>query len=353
MGPSVMTETILGSSLKEAFELLHFDTTLNEALGGIGKAGFRKGIELWKQYQGLKKRIEHERPDLMLLPLSQTPSGLLKDLRFADIAQKRGVPVVAHLHGGELDRTIERSPQALRSYLERKLKALHGVLVLREGTKDLFRPYLPEERILILPNGLRDPGRSEPPPPPPFRLLFLSNPIPRKGIEDLLHALISLKEKGRSVEAEVAGEWFDKSFEKKCKALAKEHELPIHFHAPKTGHDKKELFGRAHCFLLPPREPEGLPVALIEALGHGLPIITTPNGAVPDTVEEGVNGHVVPVKDPLSISERVEELMGDPSKRSLFGKKSRERYEAFFTEERFIENSYHCFESFFKMPPRG
>lgn len=349
-----MTATILNSSLNDHFELIHFDTTLNRDLERIGSFSIRKGIQLWKQYHRFSKELRREPPDLVLVPLSQTPAGLIKDLRFVRIAHKAGIRTVAHLHGGELDRTLERSSNALRSHAEKALRKLDGAIVLGEALRKIFKPYLPDDRVFTVPNGLNIPAPLEDRhAPPPFRLLFLSNPIRRKGIEDAIEAVKLLQDRGHKLRMDVAGEWFEPDLEKNCKERVKKEELAVIFHPPLGPSKKEELLNKAQLFILPPREPEGLPVALIEALAHGIPIISTDQGAISDTVTEGWNGTLVLPKDPSSIAEKAAELIGDPTERERFSKRSRERYEARFTEKSLSENSYHCFKTLLEQPFRG
>ncbi len=349
-----MTETILGSSLKESFELEHFDTTLNDRLDRIGKFGLKKAFRLWKQYRDFARKLKKEGPDLVLIPLSQTPAGSIKDLRFVRIAHHQAIRTVAHLHGGELDRALERSSKRLRSHAEKGLRKLDAAIVLGNSLRRIFRPYLPEERIFTIPNGLdiaADPG--EKPAPPPFRLLFLSNPIRRKGIEDLIDAVSRLVKKEHEFHLDVAGEWFEPWLEKACKDRVEQEKLPIRFHPPLEGASKKALFRDAHLFLLPSREPEGMPVALIEAMAHGLPIISTEQGAIPEMVEHEKNGFLVPVEDPGAIAEKIELLTQDPQKREDMGVCSRERYRSRFTEKSLSENLYHCFSSLLEDSQQG
>ncbi|MFB6258364.1 MAG: glycosyltransferase family 4 protein, partial [Flavobacteriales bacterium] len=310
--------------------------------------------QLSKQYRRFSRIIEQKGPELVLGPLSQTVGGLLKDLRFLRLAQKAGIRTLAHLHGGELDRTIERSPKPFRAYIERCIRGTEGTIVLADRFRPIFRPYLPEERIFTVPNGIPiEHDGNERRSPPPFRILFLSNPLRRKGVEDVIVASEQLREQGYEIQLDVAGEWFEPSFQKACMDKVDRNELPVRFHPPLEPPAKKELLESAHLFLLPPRGPEGLPLALIEALGHGLPIISTDRGAIPETVEEGWNGHLIPEREPSAIAERVSELIEDPERREAFGKRSRERYESSFTEERLSENLYHCWDSLLKLPSRG
>lgn len=346
-----MTETILGSSLKEEFELIHFDNSLNERLSGIGRMGLGKGIRLWKQYRRMGRILREQQPELTLVPLSQTPAGFIKDARFVHLAKKAGSKVIGHLHGGELDRSIARSSPSVRPYMERTLRSLDAGIVLGEGLRRIFRPYLPEDRIFTVPNGIRVPEeRKMQADDPTFRVLFLSNPMKRKGIEELVGAVRSLKESGKELQLDVLGEWYEKDLERTLKRKVEEEELPVRFHEASDGDLKRSLLQGASLFVLPSREPEGLPVSLLEAMGHGLPIIATGQGAIPDAVVDGENGSLVLPQDPEGLAEKIQELMEDPEKLRLFGERSRERYETRFTEECLSQNLYHCLDSVLKHP---
>jgi glycosyltransferase involved in cell wall biosynthesis len=70
---------------------------------------------------------------------------------------------------------------------------------------------------------------------------------------------------------------------------------------------------------------EGSPVALIEAMAAGLPVVATAVGGVPDLVTEGVHGHLVPTDDAPGIAAATIALLRDPARRRSFGAAGRER----------------------------
>ena len=88
-------------------------------------------------------------------------------------------------------------------------------------------------------------------------------------------------------------------------------------------------YQRADVFCLPTRrEPFG--VAFVEALHHGLPVVATRIGAVPDLVHHGVNGFVVEVADVDGLALHLERLLGDAALRHRMGaegqRRARDRY---------------------------
>ena len=79
---------------------------------------------------------------------------------------------------------------------------------------------------------------------------------------------------------------------------------------------------------------EAVPMALIEAMAVGVPIVATDCGAVRDIVEDGEQGYLVPVGDVDRFADRLRLLAGDPDLRARLGKAGRARAEREFDIER-------------------
>lgn len=98
-----------------------------------------------------------------------------------------------------------------------------------------------------------------------------------------------------------------------------------------------------------PSYREGLPLSLLESAAMGKPIITTDVPGCREVVENGINGFLVPPKDPLALADAIEKLVLNPELREQFGLASRERAVKEFSSERVIadtlalyEHSSHC-----------
>ena len=84
---------------------------------------------------------------------------------------------------------------------------------------------------------------------------------------------------------------------------------------------------------------ECCPMALLEAMANGRPAVCTAVGGVPEMIEEGVTGHVVPVRDPEALAERIVSLLRDPARASDMGVAARRRLETDFSLKRSIHNA--------------
>ena len=65
---------------------------------------------------------------------------------------------------------------------------------------------------------------------------------------------------------------------------------------------------------------EGYPIAVMEALSAGLPVVSTDVGGVPETVAEGVEGYLVPPDDPESLAAALLRMARDPEARARMAK---------------------------------
>jgi glycosyltransferase involved in cell wall biosynthesis len=87
--------------------------------------------------------------------------------------------------------------------------------------------------------------------------------------------------------------------------------------------EREALFSRADIFALSSRN-DGLPMSVLEAMGRGLPVIATPVGGLPELIEDGVNGLLVPPSDPQALMRAIFELADDQERREALGCAARE-----------------------------
>jgi glycosyltransferase involved in cell wall biosynthesis len=80
---------------------------------------------------------------------------------------------------------------------------------------------------------------------------------------------------------------------------------------------------------------EGLNTSILDAMALGRPIVATRAGGIPELIENGVEGLLVPPRDPEALAGRIAELLDDPAAAARLGAAARERSRA-FTEERMV-----------------
>ena len=94
-----------------------------------------------------------------------------------------------------------------------------------------------------------------------------------------------------------------------------------------------------------PSYREGLPKTLIEAASCGRPIVTTDVPGCREVVTDGVNGFLVPAKNPEALKEALLKLIGDPGLRASMGEASRSRAVSCFSNEIVNEGLWSVYQS--------
>jgi colanic acid/amylovoran biosynthesis glycosyltransferase len=96
----------------------------------------------------------------------------------------------------------------------------------------------------------------------------------------------------------------------------------------KTQQEVAEILGQAHVLLAPSvtapsGDQEGTPVALMEAMAMGMPVIATRHSGIPEMVRDGENGFLVPERDPEALAERIAHLARHPEQWEALGRAGR------------------------------
>lgn len=156
---------------------------------------------------------------------------------------------------------------------------------------------------------------------------------PVKGHDDLLSALCLLGPSHSSLHIILLGEGpLRCSLEDRVRQLGLEDR--VHF----AGHraDARECLSTIDIFVLPSHS-EGLPMALLEAMGAGVAIVATAVGAVPSVVRDGINGLLTPPAAPDFLASRIKALAEDPALRRSLGQVARETIAERFSSGRMAQ----------------
>jgi glycosyltransferase involved in cell wall biosynthesis len=98
---------------------------------------------------------------------------------------------------------------------------------------------------------------------------------------------------------------------------------------------------------------EGSPVALIEAMAAGRPVVATLVGGVPDVVQDGVSGILVGVGDAEGLASAVEQLIKDPARRRIMGETGRQRVQQVYSADRLLRDIDELYQELLLGPVRG
>ena len=153
-------------------------------------------------------------------------------------------------------------------------------------------------------------------------ILCVGRLVPAKGQHLLIKACHALKERGVPFHLKLVGAGPDReSLEALTASLGVQD--AVTFTGPVGQGEIHTYYDKADIFALP-SFAEGLPVVLMEAMGKGIPCVTTSITGIPELVIDGVNGLLVPASDWDGLADRLQRLIENPVLRKQLGAAARE-----------------------------
>jgi glycosyltransferase involved in cell wall biosynthesis len=233
---------------------------------------------------------------------------------------------------GYRHRTGSGPTEALkRTIVRRPLAAARAHVLWSEwARRSLIEDYAiqPERTFVIAPGT--DTRSWQPPKREgegPTRFLFVGADFQRKGGEVLLDALTSVPEPWRLTVVTQS-------------PVQERPHVSVQRGVRPNSPELRRLFTNADVFVLP-TYADALPLAVIEAMAAGLPVITTPVAAIPEVVEHGVTGLLVAPGDLRSLTDALVRLARDADERRRMGERGRQmavrRYDARANGRQIIE----------------
>lgn len=101
--------------------------------------------------------------------------------------------------------------------------------------------------------------------------------------------------------------------------------------------DLLNVFRSLDLFVIPSVEGDTIPQVLMQALAMGLPVVSTTVGSIPDVVQDGRTGFVVPPRNADALAERILTLLDDPARRTEMGRRGRALVEQEYSLSRMLD----------------
>jgi glycosyltransferase involved in cell wall biosynthesis len=211
---------------------------------------------------------------------------------------------VVHLHAPEFD-GFRRNPMKVLSRWV--FTGADAVIVLSEAWAREVRTIAPRANVKVVPNPCEIPAG----PPMPLTdreqiVVFSGKLESRKGFRDLIRAMPAVLAKVPAAKLVMAGHGAVE--EAKALACLLGIESRVECLGWITAERKAAVLSGARVFCLP-SYGEGLPMAMLEAMSYGIPVVVTSVGGIPDVVTDGYSGIVVTPGDIAGISDAVALLL--------------------------------------------
>lgn len=321
----------------------------------------------------IRRALRTDPPQLVHIHMSFRGSYVRKN-NVRALCRRFGVPYVLHLHGSQFEVWYDALGERRKKGVRRMLRDADAVIVMGERWQEIVRRIEPAAKAVIIRNAVRTPQMSssgeafrDPEAPSSgasfrdpeasssgaactglkerFQVLFLGVLIPRKGVQDILEAARLLKESGRigSLHFVIAGTGAE---EERLRETVRAFSLQdaVTFAGWAEGEEKEKLLCTSQALVLPSRR-EGLPVAVLEALAHGLPVIASDVGDTAEAVRDGETGYLIAPGDVQMLAQRLLDLSSDPVRYERMSRAARRLAETEFSEERLYRQLEACWRA--------
>ncbi len=224
-----------------------------------------------------------------------------------------GKGTILHLHGGGFAEFFKHAFILEKFIIRYGFFMTDKVVVLTNEWKNKINHFCHKDKIVIIPNGvllknisrytvLKKRNHT------PKIILFMGELSEIKGVYDLIEAIRILYQENRKIRVLLCG---DGEIEKVVEQIYRLGlEQVIHVPGWIIGKKKKDLLNEAYLYVLPSYY-EGLPMSILEAMATGTPVISTNVGGIPEVVQDGYSGFLVPKNAPREIAHRIDRLLND------------------------------------------
>lgn len=291
--------------------------------GETGK--LRKLRRLLTDYWRFYRALSQGSFDLVHVNPSMDRYAIWRDALFILIAKTFGYPVVVHFRGWipSVESAVRERFPALFRFAYGKADAT--IVLAEEFRRGLLQLGVPEPFFLettvvgdhLFPaadSPVETTGRA-------CNVLFLSRLDTGKGLPEAIRAFAVLQATRPQARLTIAGDGPDrKAAEREVTRLGLAN---VTFLGHVTGEVKDQTFQQADIYLFTSLA-EGMPNSVLEAMAHGLPVVTRPVGGLRDFFEEGRMGFAPDSMDPAVFADALRRLANDPQMRTTMGAYNRE-----------------------------
>src|SRR5438309_4798823 len=276
------------------------------------------------EYQTLDSLLERHGADLMHIYFGHTGVHLLPFIEQWD------KPCVVSFHGADV-----AHKQDIKDYPAKLRRLFDAVPLVFARSQSLVERLInlgcPQDKLRINRTGI--PLNEfpfidrQPPPDGKWRVVQACRLIPKKGVATSLRAFAIFKRDNPEAEFFIAGKG---PLQPELEMLAAGLGIykDVHFVGFLSQPKLLELYASSHLFLHPSetspnQDQEGVPNSVLEAMATGLPVAATRHGGIPEAIDHGRTGWLVPEEDHVALADAMQEITHSPGLLAEMGLRAR------------------------------
>ncbi|ENZ34382.1 hypothetical protein HMPREF1084_01671 [Clostridium butyricum 60E.3] len=248
--------------------------------------------------------------DIVHIHMSENGSFFRKYilLKFSKMMNRK---VIIHMHGAVFHEFYYGSNKIIKNMINNLFSNADKIIVLGKNWGDFVRSITPNANVFIAGNPVKVNCVSRKV-DNNFNIIFIGYLEKRKGVDVLIKSIPYLKKQDKNINVYICGDGPEKS---NLETLVKKLGLceMVNFEGWIDIYKKKEILKKANLLVFPSRN-EGLPMAILESLGYGIPVISTNVGSIADVIKENYNGYFVEIGDYENIAKLTNVLIENEEK---------------------------------------
>lgn len=318
-GISTLIGEILNSDLKNDFAIEYIESQAEDY------KRFDKLIFAIKAVFGFLVKIVTKNPALVYVHIGSNAS-LYREPFFIVLAKIFGKKTISHFHAGDVDEYLEKQSNFGRKFISWAIGLSDKLIAVSKDSANKLRKLAPKNELEIIVNAIDT---------KPFtfsaerlaerngvvKLLFVGAMGKLKGETDLADAVKIIAEEYTNFRVSFLG-FGSENLQNYCKKLQIENF--IEFVGAVSLNERLAFFENADIFVLP-TYAEAMPMAVIEAMAAGLPIVSTTVGGIPELVSEAEEGFLIEPANAEKLAEKLSILIKNKELRVEMGEKAQEK----------------------------
>lgn len=306
-----------GSELEQKY-----DITYVESYKDGGK--LTKLMKSIKGYIFFAKNLIVNTPDLVHIH-SSFGASFYRKIPFIAMAHVAGIPIINHIHGADFDEFYVNASERKKRLIKKIYEKCKILIALSTEWKERLSQIVDKDKIVIIENYSvlqKNAYEMRKKKDLSANVLFLGELGKRKGCYDIPYVVKNVVKKIPTAMFYLCGKGTYED-EKNIKKLCVEQNINTHVVFPGWVRDEEKdyMLKNADVFFLPSYN-EGMPMSILDAMGYGMPIVSTNVGGISKIVINGKNGYCCEPGDIEDFSEKLIEILTDENVCKKYGSKS-------------------------------
>lgn len=270
---------------------------------------FAKIVMALKAYAYFMSLILFWHPSMIHIH-SSFDGSFYRKLPFIVIGKIFNKPVINHIHGADFDRFYVNASLKKRRIIEYTYNSCFRIVALSNEWRDKIKQIVDDNKIVVIENysilnleAIRERKTKN----NTHNVLFLGFICKRKGCYDIPSVVEKVTEEIPDVKFVLAGSGDVNQIQAITPDNLKNN---IIYPGWVKGKEKDKLLREADLFFLPSYN-EGMPMSILDAMGYGLPVVSTTVGGIAKIVHDGVNGYLCKPGEIMSQAEAILQILKD------------------------------------------